>query len=208
MGFYAPYRLEQNSLWLIAYRSVLITCKDIVRLIARKYLVHWFKDKADYYFSVDFGRLYREEERAIQYSDTFVQVEKDQQELVCQLSVANLKANKNVLLLCEMPLRYKMHIQQHFGSNLLEQDRDEILKYTNTGQLTLMLIDDSYRTTRGTNADLIIVTNFDSLNRNMFYKVVVPILTMKNVKLVCFYYKPNEIIEKLREVNGFKFVKL
>jgi len=208
MGFYAPYKPEQILLWLIAYRTILKPYKDVIRYIARNHLVHWVKDEADYHFSIDFGRLYKEEERAIHNEtlDTFVKVDNEKFDFICCTVASNLKVKRNVLLFCSNVVKYRNSISYMFGTNArLEIYNGDTLKFTNTGKLTLLNLDTTSRTTRGLGADLIIVENYNVLNPNLVFKTVIPLLQLKNVRLLCFYYALDATLETIQKLNGFKF---
>ncbi len=107
MGFYAPYKPEQRSLWLIAFRTILGSQKDVVRLIAKKYLVHWFESEIDYCFSVDCGRIYMEQERNIINNKKCLLVKLGGlgfTDFLCHICVAYMKQKKNVVIFCHSPM--------------------------------------------------------------------------------------------------------
>jgi hypothetical protein len=204
MGFYAPYKPEQELLWLIAYRTILKPYKDVIRYIARKHLVHWVKDKLDYYFSIDFGRLYKEEEeRAIHNEplDTFVKVYNDKFDFICCTVASNLKVKRNVLLFCSNVERYRNSISYMLGMN----DKLEIYNDDTLGALDLLSFTAASRTTRGMGADLIVIENYNTLNPDLFFETVIPLVQIKNVRLLCFYYALDVTLEAIQKLNGFKF---
>lgn len=203
MGFYAPYKFEQFLFCLIAYRSALRSCKDVIRLIGQKYLLHWFADKADYYFCMEFGGLYNEQERAIQRDTAFIRInDKDIFNFVFSLCAANLKAGKNVTLISDNGSVYHHDLKKYFWNMTLIQCNDEFLHYKETGRLVL-LRHVSYHTSRGNGSDLIIITDFNHMNKDYVIKGLLPILVLTNAKLVCFYTSMDEILDNLKKVYPF-----
>lgn len=206
---WCPYKPEQRSLWLIAYRSVLGTCKDVVRYIAKNHLLHWFKSDLDYRFSVDCGMIYEEVERNIlnNIDLTFVETKKNVNVFLCGICAAYMKTKKNVLLFCDKQFWLVSNIANMFDDDMIKSCDFTELKLENNVSLTLMARDQNVRTTRGSNADVIVVSDFDNLEHGLLHRLILPLVVLKHVKLLCFYHTYTARIDVLQQNRAVDFIK-
>jgi hypothetical protein len=210
MGFYAPYKPEQRSLWLIAFRTILGSQKDVVRLIAKKYLFHWFESEIDFSFSVDCGRIYMEQERNIlnKTNLTMVHTNVDVVDFVSNVCIANMKSKINILLFCKKRSTYASKIAKAFDPSVIEKSNWTELKLINSGSLRLMTLQQDCKTTRGISVDMFIVEDFDDLNASLFYTFIMPsLMLLSETKLLCFYQRHCQRIEYVLKNKRFDFMK-
>jgi len=189
MGFYAPYKLEQRSLWLIAFRTILGSQKDVVRLIAKKYLLHWFESEIDFSFSIDCGRIYVKHERRILNNKKCLLVKLGElglSDFLCHLCVSYMKQKKNVVVFCDSSMNLVSQCMSFFVNHIVVARGLRQLKFNNSGWLTLYTLDASLITIRGISPDLIITTDFNQLDADVFNEVIAPLIEVGHSKFIGF----------------------
>jgi hypothetical protein len=213
MGFYAPYLPEQKMMWLIACQTILGQYKDVVRYICRRHLVHWFENKAEHCFSIQFGRMLFEEERSLyllaqQHDILFIKAPNNQttKNFIRFVCAAELLAGQHVSLFDDELGEGKKVVKSLCGKNhLLRHEKPDIFQFENTGFFVVKKCS-GYPTIINGNMDVIVVADYNALNPKIFFKCIVPFI-QEGVRVLAFFSEDSESTTSLStcETDAFTF---
>jgi hypothetical protein len=99
-------------------------------------------------------------------------------------------------------------IGETFNDNVFVSKNEQGFKLTNSGSLELMSLYGDGKTTRGLSADLIIVDDFDVLNKKLLFNLITSLLVLKQVKCLFFYKNKSEVWSQFENLLGFHAFEL